>query len=188
MENSSASNGRGDAGGRCEDIRQHLARVYDACADSLFRYAAMLLADTAGAEDAVHQAFVKLVAMGGRLDEIESVKAYLRRAVRNECYRLLRRRSRREQTAKAPALLEAVSAGEPEDGEPLREGLERALRALPAGQREVVHMKVFEKMTFREIGERLGISMNTAASRYRYALSRLRELLGRMARDKDERT
>jgi RNA polymerase sigma-70 factor (ECF subfamily) len=147
----------------------------------------MLLADAAGAEDAVHEAFVRLVGMDERLDEIERVHAYLRRAVRNECYRLLRRRSRREQTAKTSALLEAVPGGEPEDDERVREGLERALRILPAEQREVVHMKVFEKMTFQEISERVGISINTAASRYRYALSRLRESLGRMARDQDER-
>jgi len=39
-------------------------------------------------------------------------------------------------------------------------------------------MKVYEKMTFRQIAERLAVSINTAGSRYRYALSRLRVLMG----------
>jgi RNA polymerase sigma-70 factor (ECF subfamily) len=40
-----------------------------------------------------------------------------------------------------------------------------------------VYLKVYEGLTFHEIGERCGISLNTAASRYRYALDALRRLL-----------
>jgi RNA polymerase sigma-70 factor (ECF subfamily) len=38
----------------------------------------------------------------------------------------------------------------------------------------VVHLHVWEEMTFREIGEMLGHSTQTIASRYRYALDKLR--------------
>ena len=178
MDDRSTSNDAGDSTGRGDDLGRGLAEAYDACADGLFRYATMLLADPAAAEDAVHQVFAKLAAMGERrVAEIETVKAYLRRAVRNECYRLLKRRSRRKVTDLLP-LLETAAPDEPAYGQELREALERALRALPPKQREVVHMKVYEKGTFRQIAERLAISANTAASRYRYALSRLRDALG----------
>jgi RNA polymerase sigma-70 factor (ECF subfamily) len=49
--------------------------------------------------------------------------------------------------------------------------------ALPEDQRAVVHLKIWEDMTFAQIGETLGLPANTAASRYRYALEKLEALL-----------
>lgn len=53
--------------------------------------------------------------------------------------------------------------------------IQRALAELPAEQREVITLKVWGEMTFAEIAAALGISANTAASRYRYGLSELRK-------------
>jgi RNA polymerase sigma-70 factor (ECF subfamily) len=58
--------------------------------------------------------------------------------------------------------------------------IESAMSRLPAEQREVLVMKIWGELTFRMIAEALGISQNTAASRYRYALNALR---GEMQRD-----
>ena len=57
------------------------------------------------------------------------------------------------------------------------ERLQRALLALPPEQREVISLKIDGELTFAQIGEVLGMSMNTAASRYRYALDKLRTTL-----------
>jgi RNA polymerase sigma-70 factor (ECF subfamily) len=48
---------------------------------------------------------------------------------------------------------------------------------LPRDQREVLVMKIWNELTFAEIGSALGISQNTAASRYRYALAGLKKTL-----------
>jgi RNA polymerase sigma factor (sigma-70 family) len=48
---------------------------------------------------------------------------------------------------------------------------------LPKDQREVLVMKIWNELTFAEIAEVLGISQNTAASRYRYGLGALRKTL-----------
>ena len=48
---------------------------------------------------------------------------------------------------------------------------------LPPDQRAVVHLKLWERLTFDAIAEPLDISQNTAASRYRYAIDKLRERL-----------
>ncbi|HEY0548818.1 MAG TPA: sigma factor-like helix-turn-helix DNA-binding protein, partial [Verrucomicrobiae bacterium] len=48
---------------------------------------------------------------------------------------------------------------------------------LPTEQRAVAHLKLWEGLTFEVIAETLGISPNTAASRYRYAIDKLRERL-----------
>lgn len=52
--------------------------------------------------------------------------------------------------------------------------LELAVNALPPNYREVVSLKVWGGLTFQQIAELTGVPLNTAASRYRYALSELR--------------
>jgi RNA polymerase sigma factor (sigma-70 family) len=49
--------------------------------------------------------------------------------------------------------------------------------ALPPDQREVLHLHAFEGMTFQEIADLAGESINTISSRYRYAMGKLRQTL-----------
>jgi RNA polymerase sigma-70 factor, ECF subfamily len=56
--------------------------------------------------------------------------------------------------------------------------LEEKLKELPEKFAEVIVMKIWGERTFAEIGEILGISQNTAASRYRYGLEALKKSLG----------
>jgi RNA polymerase sigma-70 factor (ECF subfamily) len=48
---------------------------------------------------------------------------------------------------------------------------------LPQVQREVVRLHFYEGLTFREIADKTGISINTALGRMRYALINLRKLI-----------
>jgi RNA polymerase sigma-70 factor (ECF subfamily) len=144
--------------------------AYDRHAAGMYRYALMLLGDTAGAADAVQQVFLALVRNRRGAGSVEHEDRYLRRAIRNECFSALRHR-RREPGGHGP-LVEPVdrTSGDPE----LRAAVDEALRALPPEQREVVHLKVFEGMTFQEIADSSDESINTIASRYRYAMDKLR--------------
>jgi RNA polymerase sigma-70 factor (ECF subfamily) len=153
-----------------DDQADVLGRLYDAHAPTLYRYALMLLAYPPAAEDVVQDAFAGL--LGGAVLPDDPLR-YLRISIRTGCYTQLRRRRRwdmRELPLLEAATREAVNPGE-------RVALERALRALPPEQREVVHLHVYEGCTFREIAEMSGESINTMASRYRYALARMREVL-----------
>ncbi len=153
-----------------------LERVYDALAPTLYRYALMILADPSGAEDAVQQAFIKYARARPGAGGVKHPAGYLRIAARNECRRILKRRgTRRETGLESAQLLEAASTPPPDADE--RRALEGALRRLPAEQREVVHLKVYEGLTFQQIADSVGLSINTIASRYRYALDRLRQAL-----------
>jgi RNA polymerase sigma-70 factor (ECF subfamily) len=150
--------------------RAAVGRLYDRHGAGLYRYALLILADPAAAEDVVQQVFTAVLT-GGRV--IEQDERYLRRAVRNECYSTLRRRPR---DSPAGRILEPTAAGsQPEE----RLALEAALRGLPPEQREVLHLHVYEGMTFQEIADMADVSVNTVASRYRYALQKLRETLTR---------
>ena len=53
--------------------------------------------------------------------------------------------------------------------------IEDAMRGLPAIYREVITLKIWGELTFKEIATVLGIPANTAASRYRYGLAELRK-------------
>jgi RNA polymerase sigma-70 factor (ECF subfamily) len=58
-----------------------------------------------------------------------------------------------------------------------RAAIEASLRELPLGQAEVVVMKIWGGLTFPQIAEALELPTNTVASRYRYAIARLRARL-----------
>lgn len=57
--------------------------------------------------------------------------------------------------------------------------VKRLMEALPAPQREVVYMRYFQQLSFKEIAELTGVSINTSLGRMRYALINMR----RMAKD-----
>ena len=122
----------------------------------------------------VHDVFLKIHA-GSALPADPA--AYLFRAARNAAYSRLRwrwiRRRLRPSVEQHMALFLA--------DEPTSEGLEtatqEALQQLPVKQREVVMLKIWQGLTFQEIACVLGCSPNTVASRYRYALERLRMLI-----------
>ena len=148
-----------------------VGRLYDRFAGLLYRYALMILANPAAAADAVHDVFVSVLRRDVTLVDDEH---YLRRAVRNQCYSVLRRRRVRGEPQEA-TWLEPVA---PPDDPLVRLLVAQAVSALPPEQREVVHMKTYEGWTFQEIAQLTDESPNTVASRYRYALERMRVLLG----------
>jgi RNA polymerase sigma-70 factor (ECF subfamily) len=152
---------------------QTIAELYSAYGPRLYRYAVLILADRAAAQDAIQDSFLQVArVLKGKPDELVSF-AYLATTVRNTCYSVLRRRRRRAESGEP--LIERASH---EATEEERLMIDEALRKLPAEQREVVYLKVFEGLTFQEIADRCGVSINTAGSRYRYATQLLRRVLG----------
>ena len=57
------------------------------------------------------------------------------------------------------------------------DNLSRALNLLPEGQRTVLILKVVSGLSLKQISSVVGIKMNTAASRYRYAIQKLKSTL-----------
>lgn len=115
-----------------DDQRSLVGRLYDSYGASLYRYAVVLLADPVAAEDAVQQVFATILRQRVRVD---NEKHYLRRAVRNECYSMLRRqRSHREMTA-GWLLVEPAADGGGVDASSAALTLECGLRQDYAGAR-----------------------------------------------------
>lgn len=151
------------------------AALYARLARRLLRVAGAMLADPGEAEDAVHDVFVALARGRERLRYVEDLDAYvfasLRHAIaaRIERRQLERRHLERIASMPAPARQSPEAADEGE--------LAAALASLPSEQREIVVMKIDGGLTFAQIAQVLGIRPNTAASRYRYALEKLRKFL-----------
>ncbi len=59
-----------------------------------------------------------------------------------------------------------------------REGIRQLLNYLPEPQREVIIMRFYDDLSFKEIAQQTGVSINTALGRMRYALINLRKLIG----------
>ena len=132
----------------------------------------------ADAEDVVQEAFVRVWTSRGRADD---PVAYLFACVRTAALdwrRSGQRRDRREQAvANRSDRVDMPLFTADVEREERRAAIEAALETLPETQREVLVMKIWAKLTFPQIARALDIPPDTAASRYRYALARLREQL-----------
>lgn len=151
--------------------------IWDAYAGRLLAFATALLCSHHDAEETLQNVFVKIAQNRARLAAARSLKAYLFTMVRNEACTLARQRGRREIPVDPAefSLIPAAPADPPAPEE--AEAAARHLAALPEKQREVIVLKIFQDMTFDEIAISIGISLNTAASRYRYGLDKLRQRL-----------
>ena len=146
--------------------RDQIRRLYEHYSRGLFAYACSFVSSFGSAEDALHQVFERL--LRGDL-EIEGDPApYLYRAVKNVALNQIRNRSREVN-------LEDGWLDSPSGMEQTGFELQSSLQELPDEQREVILLHVWGEMSFEEVAAALGISTNTAASRYRYGLSKLRE-------------
>ena len=154
-------------------------RLYDEHAQAVFAFLLNFTRHEADTRDLLQEVFVKLAKRPELLEGVRDERAFLLRLAHNLAIDLIRRRGtqdkHREQLAAETLPVFAAAAGPDESA--FREALGAALGGLPAEQRAVVHLKLWEGLTFEQISELLGIPLNTAASRYRYGIDKLRERL-----------
>jgi len=156
-----------------------LRAIYLKYKDDMLTVAACLLADSAEAEDCLHDVFVRFAANAGDFRLRRSLKNFLITCIANRARDWLR------QKARQPAALEQIPDPAGIATDPERQGLEseesdrliHALAELPPEQREVIVLHLQGELTFKLIASELGISINTVQSRYRYGIDKLRKLL-----------
>jgi RNA polymerase sigma-70 factor, ECF subfamily len=171
-----------------DELRERLARgdaaafaeLYDACADRLHHYLTVRLGSRDEADDVLQETFVRFVRARNKIKRVESLSAYLFTMARNEAARHAQRKARqfkRQRSLSAGDLF--VDADGSAQAREAAEMIAAALDALGDQQREVVELKVYAGLTFREIAEVTGVPLQTAATRYRAALELLREWMAR---------
>jgi RNA polymerase sigma-70 factor (ECF subfamily) len=156
-----------------------LARLYDEHAAGVFGFLLNLLRDEASARDLLQDIFVKLARDEGLLKNVENPRGFFLKMAHHLAIDSIRRQATRtknyDQFA-ADSTGVFVHSPDPDENA-FRQSLAAALGELPPEQRAVVHLKLWEGLTFEAIAELLELPPNTAASRYRYGLDKLRERL-----------
>jgi RNA polymerase sigma factor (sigma-70 family) len=127
------------------------------------------------AEDIVQEAFIRF---WRSRDRVADPAGYLFACVKHVALDWLRGRRRQLRREEAIARPEAETMFVvPIEQDERRSTIEAALRTLPENQAEVLVLRIWGELTFPQIAAVLDVSENTASSRYRYALARLREQL-----------
>jgi RNA polymerase sigma-70 factor (ECF subfamily) len=156
-----------------------IERLYDDHAQALFAFLLNFTRNEADTRDVLQEVFIRLARHREILDGVREERAFLLRLCHHAAIDLIRRRGTREKNYEQLAVESAdvfARTSDP-DERAFREALASALGELPPDQRAVVHLKLWERLTFEAIAEALNIPLNTAASRYRYGLDKLRERL-----------
>ena len=145
--------------------------LYRCHGPALVLFALAMTGERSRAQDAVHQVFLKLLERGSLADAVD-VRAYLFPSVRNAILNDAKARER-------DVSLDSRSAWfDPPDRDYTAElNLRRAMASLSDDQRQVTILHIWGELTFSQIADMLGVSPNTAASRYRYALGKLRDAM-----------
>lgn len=150
--------------------------MFDLTAERLVRFALTITGNQSDAEDALQGAFSRIAFRPKLLARAEAPWPYLIRSVRNEALRIIQKRR--------GVGFEGADRGSDDDSveaqivqEETADSVRRILNSLPKNQYEVVILKHWEELTFAEIAEALGLSQNTVASRYRYAMEKLQRSL-----------
>lgn len=158
--------------------RSALARIYEKYKANLLLLALALLNDRATAEDVVHDVFVAFVESLKGFRLTGSLKAYLMTCTANKARDALRTRSVRSKIS--PPAKPEQSSQDPLDRMVCNEQvrlLTGGLEQLPYEQREIVMLHIHAGLSLSAIARELGISANTAKSRYRYGVKKLRHIL-----------
>lgn len=154
------------------------AALYDRLATRLCNTARTMTDSLPDAEDTVHDVFVELARSRERLARISDLDAYIFTMLRHA---VSRRRRRRDVDRRAiDTVARQRAEGGPFTTQPAEladDALTAAVAGLPPAQREVLALKIDGGLTFAEIATVIGTSINTAASRYRYAIENIRATL-----------
>jgi len=153
--------------------------------DGLYSYALVLTRNHAEAEDLVQEAYVRAIPTMGRLRAESNIKGWLFTILRNTWFNQLRKQRN------GPLMVEidfgdgtVDSIAEPSmDSHALYvsrieiDQVRAAIRELPLGFREIILLREYEDLSYREIADVLNCPVGTVMSRLGRARAKLRTLL-----------
>lgn len=154
--------------------------------EKLFTYILFVVRDREMANDMLQETFFKVVSrlQQGKYIANGKFSAWLMRIAHNvimDWYRQQRAQiivdapKENDLSNVGSTLLESSREGELVNNQ-VMEDVRRMMSHLPASQREVVFMRFYQQMSFKEIAEATGVSINTALGRMRYAILNLRRM------------
>ena len=169
----------GDSSAISQLIERHSRRVRD--------YIRMMVKDRDLAEDLFQETFIKVVRVidEGRYVDSGKFLSWVLRIAHNQVIDHFRAQKQDKSISESDAgydVLGTLRFAEHtiEDrliSEQIAADVRNLIELLPDEQREVVKMRYYANLSFKEIAEQTGVSINTALGRMRYALINLRRLI-----------
>lgn len=146
---------------------------------ALHAYACTILKDEATAEEMVQNVFCKLWEKKDQVQALESSTAYLYKSVYYECLNYIKHTKVKAayRTHANHTMSEKEETGDSANLRQLQQKLHDAMNDLPEQCRAIFQMSRFEELKYREIADRLGISIKTVENQMGKALRILREKL-----------
>lgn len=152
-------------------------QVFKSHFKALHAYACTILKADAMAEEMVQQVFFKLWEKRDQVNIQQSVNAYLYRAVYHECLNYLKHQKVRK-AHQSHTLYTADAASAPASrklaAKELEQKIAEALQRLPEQCRTIFQMSRFEDLKYREIADRLNLSVKTVENQMGKALKIMR--------------
>lgn len=169
----------GDQSAISQLIERHSRRVKE--------YIRMMIKDTDAADDIFQETFIKAVRVidNGRYTDNGKFLSWILRIAHNQVIDYFRARKQNKLTTEADAGFDMLGTLRLADrtiedeivSSQIESDVRRMVELLPQEQREVVMMRYFSGLSFKEIAEQTGVSINTALGRMRYALINLRKMI-----------
>lgn len=156
----------------------------------LLRYAARILQNSDEAQDAVQEAFLRLIrSWNGELKPCKNLEAWLYKVTHNYAMSLLRKSSRMEQLRPQDEE-KIVGVTQPERGKEFRTNdvarqAMLALQKLSPREQQVIILKIFEEKSYKEIAEICGLSIGNVGYILHNALRKLAKQLGEFKVDEE---
>lgn len=149
----------------------------------LFNFILRYLGDRPAAEDLTQEVFLRAFEAAGRFEPRASVASWLFKIAYNLAMNEIKRRGRFQSLSDQPVAVEAETADRDYSESSARRELEgevaSALGALTENQRAALLLRVNEGMSYREIGEVMGLSLQSVESLIFRARTRLKQLIER---------
>lgn len=170
---------QGDSSAISQLIERHSKRVRD--------YIRMMVKDADIAEDIFQETFIKAVGVidSGRYTDSGKFLPWILRIAHNKVIDHFRAQKQGRMVSESSAGYDVLgtmrfadrSIEEDIISEQTAEHLRKMVEQLPEEQREVVKMRYYMELSFKEIAEQTGVSINTALGRMRYALINIRRMI-----------
>ena len=162
-----------------ELIERHRRRVYD--------YIYLMVKDSEVADDICQETFVKAIRVieEGRYVDNGKFLSWVMRIAHNQVIDHFRRKKKNPTITEGDAGYDILGTQRLSEGsieeqivkDQIEADLRRLVELLPEEQREVVKMRYYAGLSFKEIAEQTNVSINTALGRMRYALTNLRKMI-----------
>lgn len=152
-----------------------VAELFGELGPAVYGYALHILRDPGQAEDVLGETFLRVCSRKEQYSGQGSVKSWVFGIAHRLCIDVFRRRGRQGEPVR---LSESLASSEPSPLDRSKKNeqdkiIAEAIDKLPAEQKEVVMLKVYGQLTFREISDTLSIPLNTALGRMHSATKRL---------------